>query len=152
MKLETLQESMVKALKDGDKFRKQVLSGLVSAVKTAAINKCVGSNITESLVDETLIKCQKTAQESVDSCPTDREEMLADYKAQLEIIKEFAPQLVTDEAQIKQAIDLIIRKNFPDKEPSELKKGIVMKAVMPELRAANVDMRIANQMIGKIFG
>lgn len=61
MTLEVLQSEMIAALKSGNKFRKHVISTLVDAVKSTAINKNCRDNITEAFVDEVMLKCKKTA-------------------------------------------------------------------------------------------
>ena len=52
MTLDTLQEEMIKAMKSGDKFRKDVIADIISDIKTAAINNKCMDNITEEFVDK----------------------------------------------------------------------------------------------------
>ena len=56
MTLDTLQEEMIKAMKSGDKFRKDVIADIISDIKTAAINNKCMDNITEEFVDKMLTK------------------------------------------------------------------------------------------------
>ena len=91
MELKVLQNEMVAALKARNKFRKDVISSLVGAVKKAAIDKNCRDNVTEELVNAVLIKEQKTMQEMIDTCPAERAETLAAYNEKMKIIKEFAP-------------------------------------------------------------
>lgn len=138
MKLEVLQNEMVAALKARDKFRKDVISSLVGAVKKAAIDKNCRDNVTEELVNTVLLKEQKTMQEMIDTCPATRPEVLAEYTAKKQIIDEFAPQVVTDPEQIKAMVEAIgidlVKKN----------RGAIMKVLKDNL----VDMKIANQVVG----
>ena len=108
MTLEFLQNEMITALKKGDKMRKDVLSSLVGAVKKAGIDNRCRDNIPESLVDAVLVKEQKTMQEMIDTCPAERKEILMVYKVKMDIIKEFAPQLLTDPTEIKNAVEAIL--------------------------------------------
>ena len=148
MTLETLQKEMITALKSGDKPRKQVVAGLVDAVKKAAIDKKCRDNIPESLVDETLLKCKKTAQEMVDTCPVDRVETLADYRNQLEIINEFAPTLITDEAQIKTIVlDFATENNI---ELIRSNRGKLMGIISKCLKG-QVDMSIVSKVVGEML-
>ena len=110
MKLETLQQEMITAMKNKDKLRKDVVSSLVDAVKKATITDKGRIEATEELVMTVLLKEQKTVQEMVDNCPPSRPELLAEYNAKLDIIKEFAPQLITDPTEIKKFIVLRIIK------------------------------------------
>ena len=69
MTLNILQEEMIKAMKSGDKFRKDVIADMISDIKTAAINNKCMDNITEDFVDKMLTKYKKTTQEMIDTCP-----------------------------------------------------------------------------------
>lgn len=148
MTLDKLQIEMIQALKSGDKFRKQVISDLVGSVKTAAINKNCRDDIVEALVDEVLLKCKKTAQEMIETCPTDRVKTLAEYKKQFDIIDEFAPKLMTDEDTIRQMVNEALAEN--NIEPTKKNKGAVMKTIMPMFKG-KADMSIVSKVIGEIL-
>ena len=148
MTLEKLQSDMIQAMKNGDKFRKGVIADLIGNVKKVAIDKNCRDNIAESLVDEVLLKCKKTAQEMIDTCPADRVETLAEYKKQLDIIDEFAPQLITDEAQIKTIIAL-----YTSDEGIDLVKanrGKVMKLASANLKG-KADMSVVSKVVGDLL-
>lgn len=147
MTLEIMQKEMIAAMKGGDKFRKSVLADMIGNIKTAAINKNCRGNITEAFVDEVLLKCKKTAQEMIDTCPSDRVETLAEYNKQLEIICEFAPSLVTDEAEIRNLILDIINGEI---ELTKANKGKVMKIIAPVFKG-KADMKIVNKVIGEML-
>ena len=72
MTLENLQAARTAAMKTGDMATKNVLSNMIDACQKAAITPKGRVEITEQLVDETLIKYQKTVQEMIDTCPADR--------------------------------------------------------------------------------
>ena len=147
MTLEKLQSEMISAMKSGDKFRKQVLADLVGNVKKAAIDKNCRDNITESLVDEVLLKCKKTAQEMIDTCPADRIETLAEYVKQFDIIDEFAPTLMTDEDEIKNLIIDALNGEF---ELTKSNKGKVMKIIAPMFKG-KADMSVVNKVVVEIL-
>ena len=146
MTLETLQKEMIAAMKNKDKERKDVLSSLIGAVKKAAIDQKCKENITEKLVNEVILKEKKTVQEMIDTCPTERAELLHKYKECMSIIDEFAPQLITDENQIKSMIYNIISST----DIHEFGKSAVMKTVMPKLKG-KVDMKVANKVLTDIL-
>lgn len=148
MTLEKLQSEMIQAMKNGDKFRKGVIADLVSNVKKAAIDKKCKDNIVEALVDEVLLKCKKTAQEMIDTCPADRVETLAEYVKQLDIINEFAPVLITDESEIICEIREILTKN--NIEPLKKNKGMVMKTIAPVFKG-RADMSVVSKVVGEIL-
>ena len=138
MELKVLQNEMVAALKARNKFRKDVISSLVGAVKKAAIDKNCRDNITEELVNAVLIKEQKIMQEMIDTCPATRPEVLAEYTAKKQIIDEFAPQVITDPTQIKTMVEAI------GIDLTKKNRGKIMKVLKDNL----VDMKIANQVVG----
>ena len=138
MELKVLQNEMVAALKARNKFRKDVISSLVGAVKKAAIDKNCRDNITEELVNAVLIKEQKIMQEMIDTCPSTRPEVLAEYTAKKQIIDEFAPQVITDPAQIKTMVEAI------GIDLTKKNRGAIMKVLKDNL----VDMKVANQVVG----
>ena len=138
MELKVLQNEMVAALKARNKFREDVISSLVGAVKKAAIDKNCRDNVTEELVNAVLIKEQKTMQEMIDTCPATRPEVLAEYTAKKQIIDEFAPQVITDPAQIKTMVEAI------GIDLTKKNRGAIMKVLKDNL----VDMKIANQVVG----
>lgn len=148
MTLETLQAAMITAMKNKDKFRKQVISDLIAAVKKAAIDKNCRDNITEAMVDEVLLKCKKTAQEMIDTCPADRTETLKEYEGQMKIISEFAPILITDEATLSHMVLTSLEENSI--EPTKKNKGLVMKTIMPKLKG-KADMSVVNKVIGELL-
>lgn len=148
MTLEVLQKEMITALKAGDKLRKEVVAGLVDAVKKAGINKQCRDNIPESLVNTVLQKEQKTMQEMIDTCPADRTETLALYKSKMEIIKEFAPQLLTDPNEIKEKVLTLLAS--AGLEATKKNKGQIMKVVMPVFKG-NADMGIVNKVVSEVL-
>jgi uncharacterized protein YqeY len=145
MKLETLQSEMIAAMKSGDKLRKSVLSGMIDTVKKASMTNSGRVEITEQLVDEVLLKYKKMVQEQIDTCPTDRTETLEEYKAQMAIVAEFAPSLITDETEIRYLILDIINNEH---EFSKSNRGVLMKILAPVLKKCNVDMSIASKVLG----
>lgn len=146
MTIEKLQSEMVQAIKSGDKFRKGVISDIIAQIKKAAIDKGCRDNISESLVDEVLLKCKKIAQEMLDTCPGDRVETMAEYCQQFDIIDEFAPQLIDDEEEIGMLLDSI----FEEIEPIKNNRGRIMKILATNYKG-KIDMSVASKMLGEIL-
>ena len=128
MEFKKLQSDMVAAMKARDKARKDTISSLISAVKKLAIDEGKRDDIPEELVDRAIIKEEKTAQEQVDSCPADREDLKAEYQARLDVIKEYAPKMMSPEE-----IEEVLKTQFADVIATK-NKGQIMKAVMAELK------------------
>ena len=144
MTLEKMQSEMIQAMKNKDKMRKSVLAGMVDAVKKASMTNNGRVEITEQLVDEVLLKYKKMVQEQIDTCPADRAETLSEYKAQMAIVAEFAPTLITDETEIHNMILDIVNNEM---EFSKANRGKIMKIIAPVLKG-KVDMSVVNKVIG----
>ena len=128
MKLETLQSEMIAAMKARDKARKDSIAVLVSAVKKAGIDAGCREAIPEEMVDQAILKEMKSVKEQVETCPAERTELLAEYKARLAVFEEFAPKMMNAEE-----IKAFLLEKFADVVATK-NKGAIMKAVMPELK------------------
>lgn len=146
MNLAFLQNDMQTALKTGDKLRRMVLGDIIAFIQKLSTAGKTKVEITDTMVDEALIKYQKTIQEMIDTCPADRVETLEDYKARMEIVKEYAPQMITNPEEIKKMVFAAAG----DMELLPANRGTFMKTVMPALKG-KVDMKIANQIITDMF-
>lgn len=146
MKLETIQESIKIAMKTHATLEVETLRAVVAAVKKTAIDR--RCEITEDLVDEMLLKEVKIIKEQIDTCPDSRTELKDEYEHRLMIIENFAPKLITDEVKIENMINAALAKEGLVIETTN--KGQTMKIVMPQLKG-KVDMKIANQVIAKLF-
>lgn len=143
MTLETIQESIKIAMKTHATLEVETLRSVVAAVKKAAIDK--RCEITEELVNEMLLKEVKIIKEQIETCPATRPEMREEYEHRLMIVENFAPKLITDEAQITHMVVTALIQAGVDPE-TVTNKGQIMKVVMPQLKG-KVDMKIANQVI-----
>ena len=141
MTIEVLQQEMIQAMKDGNKFRKTTISGLIAQIKKAAIDKGCRDNITEEMVNAELIKTKKITQEMIDTCPESRKDLLMDYYEQMEIVCEFAPSVIDSE----EVIERIIRNSGV-----EMNKGKIMKYLSTNYKNG-IDMKIANKVVGEML-
>ncbi len=158
MILEILQTDMIKYWKAKMVFEKNVLSNMIDAVKKASMTSKGRVEITEQLVNETLIKYQKTVQEQYDACPTEADdpkreaelkERKANYLHELNLVKEYTPQLVTNEEDIK-AIILVIAEADPYMALSKANRGYVMKTLAANLNG-KADMAVVSKVVGEML-
>lgn len=147
MRLEELQSAMITAMKNKDKLRKMVLSEIIDMTKKSAMGKNGRSEITETMVNEAIIKYKKTVQEMIDTCPPSLTATLENYNEQMAIVNEFAPKIVSDENEIRNLILDIVGGEI---EFTKTNKGQIMKTVMPALKG-KVDMAVANKVLGGMF-
>lgn len=143
MTLEQLQKDMITAMKSGEKVRKNVISSLIAAIKRYAIDNGTRDNITEEITDMVILKELKSAKEQIDTCPAEREDLIAEYTTNYEIIKEYAPaQMGEDEIKallLEKYADVIATKN----------KGMIMKTVMAELKG-KADGKVINKVVADL--
>ncbi len=143
MTLEALQKDMVAAMKARDKSRKDSISSIISAVKKTAIDEGCRDDIKEELVDRVILKELKTAKEQLDSCPSDREDLKAEYQARYDVINEYAPKLMSPEE-----VNAFITEKFAEVIATK-NKGVIMKNVMPELKG-KADGKVINEIVGEL--
>lgn len=143
MKMEQLQKDMVAAMKARDSVRKDAISSLVSAVKKSAIDEGCRDNIPEELVDRAILKEMKLVKEQVDTCPEERIDLKAAYQATYDVIKEYAPSMMSEEEikyyLLEKFADVVATKN----------KGMVMKSVMADLKG-KADGKVINKVVEDI--
>lgn len=143
MQFEQLQKDMIAAMKARDKERKETISSLIAAAKKASIDKGCRDNITEDLVNQVILKELKTIQEQIDTCPADRTELLAQYQGRLNVVKEYAPSMMSAEE-----VKAFITEKFADVVATK-NKGQIMKTVMAELKG-KADGKVINQVVGEL--
>lgn len=147
MTVEILNADMFTAMKNKDKFKKDVLSSLLGAVKKAAIDRKCKDNISEELVNEVLLKELKTVKEMIDTCPKDRERTLSEYTVRYDIIASYAPQQLSEE-DIEAELMLFAAANEIDLIKAN--KAIIMKGFMPTIKG-RADGKLANAVIMKML-
>ena len=139
MKLKELQDAMIAAMKAKDKFRKDAISALVSAVK----KKGIDNGCRDKMANEAILKEIKSVKEQIDTCPADRTELLEEYKKRYEIMSEFAPKMLSAEE-----VKAILEEKFSDVLATK-NKGQIMKAVMGELKG-KADGKVINQVVAEL--
>ncbi len=143
MKLKELQDAMIAAMKAKDKFRKDAISALVSAVKKKGIDNGCRDNIPDEMANEAILKEIKSVKEQIDTCPAERTELLEEYKKRYEIMSEFAPKMLSAEE-----VKAILEEKFADVLATK-NKGQIMKAVMSELKG-KADGKVINQVVAEL--
>lgn len=147
MKLEILQSAKTEAMKNKDAIRKEAISAMIDAVQKASITPKGRIEITEQLTDEVLIKYQKTIQEMIDTCPANRTDLMDKYVAEMAVVKEFAPQLMTDPSEIAVAIHTVAPRGVSFVKSN---KGAIMKAITPYFKG-KADMKIVSQVVAEML-
>ena len=143
MQMEQLQKDMIAAMKAKDKTRKDAISALVSAVKKVAIDEGCRDDIQEELVNRVILKELKSVKEQIDTCPPERTDLLEAYQARYDVMKEYAPAMLSAEE-----VKGIILEKFAEVVATK-NKGMIMKNVMPELKG-KADGKVINEVVGEL--
>ena len=142
-KVDVVRKAMMEALKAGDKPRKEALSLLLSALKAKTIDK--RADLSEEEANAVVYREIKEAQETLDTTPADRADVIAECRLRMAVYPEFAPARMDDEA-----IRGVIEETLAElglSEPTAKDKGRLMKALMPKVRD-KADGAAVNRLVG----
>ena len=145
MNISTLYAEKIIAMRESNALRKTAVNNMIDAIQKAAITPKGRVEITDQLVDEVLIRHQKSIQEMIDTCPAARTDLLALYEAEMAVVKEFAPQLLVDKIVIETTVREILEREGI--EPSAQNKGKIMKTLAAQLKG-KADMKIVGEVVG----
>jgi uncharacterized protein YqeY len=147
MTFDKIKGDMYAAMKNKDKLRKDVLSTIMANAKDMAIKDGADrENVSETIVNATLLKEKKLLQGMIDEFPenaTSAEHLalLDTYKKKLAIVLEYAPQVIDDEDEIRA---IIVATGI------ELDKKNMGK-IMGALKGKKCDMGVANKVLTAMF-
>jgi uncharacterized protein YqeY len=145
-KIEIVRAEMVKAMKAGDKGRKDALSALLTALKNVAIDK--RADLTEDEENAVVLKEIKQLKETLESAPAGRNDIIDECTMRINILNEFAPQFMSEE-EIKQIISQVLAE-LSITEPTAKDKGRIMKELMPKVKG-KADGKLVNDMVAALF-
>lgn len=145
-KIEIVRNAMMQAMKDKNKERKDALSMLLNALKNKAIDK--RADLTEEEENTIVLKEIKQAQETMESAPGNRTDIIEECKTRIAVYTEFAPkQMDSDEIRsvIKGVLESLALEN-----PTIKEKGIIMKNLMPLVKG-KADGGLVNATLGEFL-
>ena len=145
-KIDTVRSAMMQAMKDKDKARKDALSLLLAALKNKAIDK--RADLTEEEENAVIFREIKQAQETVDTTPADRTQMIEEARLRISVYSEFAPKLMGED-EIREVINAVLAELAIEK-PTAKDKGRIMKTLMPQVKG-KADGGLVNQVLGTYF-
>jgi uncharacterized protein YqeY len=145
-KIDLVRQEMMKALKEKEMDRKNALSMLLSALKAKFIDK--RADLTEDEENAIVYKEIKEAQETMESAPQDRVEIIEECKSKIKVFSEFAPQMMAED-DIKQTIKNVIDQ-LGITNPTIKDKGNIMKSLMPLIKG-KADGGLVNKLVSELF-
>lgn len=145
-KIDNVRQAMMQAMKDKDKARKDALSLLLAALKNKAIDK--RADLTEEEENAVIFREIKQAQETIETTPADRAQIIEEAKLRMEVYSEFAPKLM-DETEIREVIAQVLSE-LEIEQPTAKDKGRIMKSLMPRVKG-KADGGLVNKILGTYF-
>lgn len=145
-KIDTVRAAMMQAMKDKDKARKDALSLLLAALKNKAIDK--RADLTEEEENAVIFREIKQAQETVETTPADRTEIIEEAKLRMRVYGEFVPKLM-NENEIREVIAQVLAE-LDIAQPTAKDKGRIMKVLMPRVKG-KADGGLVNKVLGGMF-
>lgn len=143
-KIDEIRAEMVTAMKNKEKERKDTLSMLLAALKNKAIDK--REDLTETEEYEVIKKEIKQTKETMELAPEDRVDIKEQCRKRLEVLQEFAPEEMSEEA-IREALAEVLA-GLGIENPTAKDKGKVMKELMPKVKG-KADGALVNQIVGE---
>lgn len=140
-RIETVRTAMMAALKAGDKPRKEALSLLLSALKNKQIDK--RAELSDDEENAVVYKEIKEAQETLDTTPADRTDIIDEAKLRMAVWAEFAPARM-GEAEVRDTVLQTIAELGGGLTAQD--KGKLMKALMPKFKG-KAEGGLVNQVV-----
>lgn len=141
-KVDVVRAEMVKAMKAHDKARKDALSMLLSALKNVTIDK--RADLTEDEENTVIRKEIKQTQETMETTPLDRVEIIEQCRLRIAVYEEFVPKMM-DADQINAVIDTVLSE-LEITVPTAKDKGRIMKVLMPKVKG-KADGKLVNELL-----
>lgn len=142
--IEKIRADQVTAMKEKNQEKKLAISALIDAAKKIVIDKGGDRvNIPDEIVTQVVLKEMKTIKEQIDSCPSDRTDLLDEFKRRYSYVESYAPKLLSKEEVIK-----LLNDKFADVIASK-NKGLIMKNIMPELKG-KADGKLINEIVEEL--
>ena len=145
-KIDTVRAAMMQAMKDKNTERKDALSLLLAALKSKQIDK--RADLTEEEENAVIFREIKQAQETVDTTPADRTQIVEEAKLRIQVYSEFVPKLM-DEEEIRKVITEVLAE-LQIEAPTAKDKGRIMKTLMPRVKG-KADGGLVNQVLSSFF-
>lgn len=145
-KIDEIRAEMITAMKNKEKDRKETLSMVLAALKNKAIDK--REDLTKIEEAEVIKKEIRQTKETLELAPADRTDIIEQCEKRLAVLKEFAPEEMSENAiraAVKEAIASAGVEN-----PTMREKGKVMKELMPKVKG-KADGSLVNKIVGEML-
>ena len=145
-KTELIKTKMIEALKAHDKETKESLSMLLQALQKAAKEK--RRELTEVEENAVILKEIKQVQETIESCPVERTDIMEFMLTRKNLYEQFAPKQMSKDV-IQGIVNGVIKELGID-NPTKKDKGKIMKNLMSKIKG-QADGKNVNAVVDDIL-
>ena len=145
--IDTVRADMMTAMKEKNKFKKEALSALLSALKARAIDAGDRGSLPDD-VAFAVAKEIKALKETAETAPAGYEKVVKECKEKIEILSAYMPKQMSED-EIKDTIKGVLSRLGID-SPSAKQKGIIMKSLMPLVKG-KADGKLVNEILASFF-
>ena len=142
--IEKIREDLKSAMKEKNQEKKNAIASIIDGAKKIVIDKGEDRvNIPDATVVQVVLKELKTIKEQIDSCPSDRTDLLDEFKRRYSYVEAYAPTLMSKDEILK-----LVNEKFKDIVATK-NKGQIMKNIMPELKG-KADGKLINEIVEEL--
>lgn len=148
MLIETIRKEMQMALKNNEHDKKIVLSNILGALVNAEkANK--NKSLNEIQEGEIVTKLMKQIKETLETCPSNRQDIIDKCNFEISIISQYMPKQLT-ENEIKEVITSVLTDMGILETATAKNKGMIMKNLMPLVKG-KADGKLVNSILETYF-
>ena len=140
---QVFRQKMNEALKSGNKEERSVYSSIVVAFVNKEKELRV-EELDEQQEIDVITRMSKQNQESIDTCPSNREDILDKLYFERSILTQYLPKQMT-EKEIEATINEVLS-DIGIENPTGKDKGKIMKVLMPRVKG-KADGKFVNQIL-----
>ena len=145
-KYETIREDMIKAMKDRNKQRKDVLSYLLGQIKNVSIDK--RRDLTDDEVNEVINKQIKQTQDVLSLTPKHRLDIIKENEFTISVLKEYQPVMMDENAIRHEIYATCSDMGIEISSLTAKDKGKLMGKLMPRVKG-KADGKLVNQIVSE---
>ena len=145
-KYEAIREDMIKAMKDRNKQRKDVLSYLLGQIKNVSIDK--RRDLTDDEVNEVINKQIKQTQDMLTLTPKHRLDIIKENEFNISVLKEYQPVMMDENAIRHEVYVICADLGIVISELTAKDKGKLMGKLMPRVKG-KADGKLVNKIVSE---
>ena len=145
-KTELIKTKMIEALKAHDKETKESLSMLLQALQKTAKDK--RKELTEAEENSVILKEIKQVQETIESCPVERTDIMGFMLTRINLYEQFAPKQMNKD-EIRKIVNNVLNE-LNINNPTKKDKGKIMKNLMSKIKG-QADGKDINTVVDSIL-